>query len=200
MNVTIDPQLKDMLRGGHLTTFHCQHCGYEAHVEYDCLYHDMDHSLAVWLKYNVDDGESQIDPAATAMFSTSIKDYTSRRVRNFDELIDKVSVFSDGFSDYQIELLKLLICIREKIDISRPFHYSSIESSLLKGKSIVFALRTDHGFEGKRYQYKHYMGVVESLMPRILPFLKSSSKEWDQIDRSFMLRVLEKGGLLKSLK
>jgi hypothetical protein len=174
VNVTTDPKLKDMLCSEHLTTFICQSCGNEAHIEYDCLYHDMDRSLVVWLKYNVDDGGSQIDHAAKTMSAAFQPNYTRRRVQNFHELLDKINVFSDGFSDFEIELFKLLICIHEGIDMSLPFHYSRIESSILKGKYIVFALQTEYGFEGKRYPYKKYTTVVKPIMPKILPFLKSS--------------------------
>ena len=98
VNVSVDPELKQLLLNGDLTTFHCANCGHEAHVAFDCLYHDMDRSLALWLKYPDDSGTAHIDPAALGLLSAIDSKYKCRIVTSFHELLDKIRVFEDGFS------------------------------------------------------------------------------------------------------
>jgi len=200
INVSVDPDLKQSLLEGALTTLRCRRCGHEAHVEYDCLYHDMDRFLKVWLKYPDADGKFQIDPAAEAMFSIFAHTYTCRLVHSYHELLDKIRVFDDGFSDHTMELLKLLVCMREGIDVCRPFHYVGIEPSLLKGKSLVFALETDQGFVEKKYPLKRSLDAIRLLMPRIAPIIDNSTDEWPHVDRTYMLSALEACGLMRVMK
>jgi len=67
INVTVDPNLKQSLLNGELTTFVCNRCGEGANVTYDLLYHDMEKSLAIWLVENDDDERRQ----ARMMFSSA---------------------------------------------------------------------------------------------------------------------------------
>ena len=199
VNVSVDPELKQSLLEGTLTTLRCRRCRHEAHIAYDCLYHDMGCSLAVWLKYQEADGMFSIDPAARAMFPSFVHNYTCRLVPSFHELVDKIRIFDDGFSDHTIELLKLLICIREGIDTCCSFHYAGVESSWLKGKSLVFALQSDQGFVEKKYPLKRYLDAVQPLVPRIAPIINNPSDEWPHVDRAYMLRALEACGLMRAL-
>ena len=80
INVSVDPTLKQSLLEGALTTLRCRHCGHEAQVAFDCLYHDMDHSVVIWLKYPDDDGACGIDPAARAVSSILAHGANSRLV------------------------------------------------------------------------------------------------------------------------
>ena len=52
INVTADPELKARLMQGELTTGVCRKCGLELHITANCLYHDMDKGLAIWLRYS----------------------------------------------------------------------------------------------------------------------------------------------------
>lgn len=200
VNVWVDPKLKQSLLNGDLTTFRCQHCGHEAHVAYDCLYHDMDRSLAIWLKYPEPDGSFNIDRAAKAMFSTLGENYTCRIVASFHELLDKIRVFDDGFCDHAIELLKVMICIRERIDLCCPIHYVGVESSWFKRKLLAFALQTKEGFIERRYPMQSYLDAVKLLMPRILSIINNTSDDWQHVNRTMMLHVLEVSGLMRAIK
>lgn len=42
MNVTQDPDAKDLLLAGTINVFKCPKCGYESLLDVDFLYHDMD--------------------------------------------------------------------------------------------------------------------------------------------------------------
>jgi len=199
VNVSVDPNLKKSLMDGDLTTFICSNCGNEAHVEFDCLYHDMDNSLAIWLKHPDADGLVSVDPRALEMFSSFMENYTRRIVTSFHELLDKIRIYDDGFIDYSIELLKLLICIREGIDIESPFYYSRIESSFLRQKSLEFVLATNEGFVERQYPLKQYLNSIKPLMPKVIAAAEEESEDWPYVNRSFMVRILEQTGLMRAL-
>lgn len=200
INVSVDPDLKQLLLDGVLTTFRCDYCGHEAHIEYDCLYHDMDRNLALWLKYPGSDGQARVDPLTKGLFSAVCPTHTRRLVYSFHELVDKIRVFDDGLSDHVVELLKLLICVREGIDVYRPFHYIGVRKSLFASKCLVFALQTEQGFVEKKYPLKQCLDAVRPLVPKVAPFTDASDDEWPHVDRRCILRVLEAGGLMRRLE
>jgi len=103
INVSVDRNLKERLTRGELTTFVCEKCGLEGHVTFNCLYHDMDKQLAIWLRYP-DEQPSTQEVKLREAFSTMTKGYTCRVVRSFPDLIDKIRVFDDDFSDYLVGL------------------------------------------------------------------------------------------------
>lgn len=199
INVSIDPDLKTQLLKGELATMRCRNCEEETHVEYDCLYHDMDRFLALWLKYPGDDVTAQIDPAMGGNFPDLTTKYVCRLIPSFHELLDKICIFDDGFTDHSIELLKLIISFREKIDVSCPLHYVGIKKFLLKGKSLLFALDTGDGFVEIRYPVEKYLENILPLMQRIMPAIDATTEEWPHVDRNYMLRALEVCGLIKEM-
>jgi len=192
VNASIDPILKQKLLKGELATFVCQKCGNESHVEYNCLYHDMDRSLLISLIYPDTDGNVNDKPALKFPFAEK---YIYRTVNSFEELIEKILVFDDGLSDHAIELMKLLICFREEIDICCPFHYAGIESTWIK-KTLLFVLTTEQGFNERCYEMKQYRNLTKTIMPKISSVINSISDEWPRVNRKFMLHVLEASGLI----
>lgn len=139
VNVSLDPRLKEQLLYGLLTTFVCSECDYKCPIEYDILDHDMGRPLMIWLKYPEEDGTVSLDPSADQMFDLLESNYRFRLVTSFQDLVEKIRIFDDGFDDVTIETLKLFVCIRELIDITAPFRYDRTEGSFLSGKSLVFA-------------------------------------------------------------
>jgi len=200
VNATVDPSLKKSLLTGDITTFSCSNCGNEAHVEFDCLYHDMDGSLAIWLKHPNTNGLVSIDQRAVEISLSFMEGYTRRMVKTLHELIDKIRIYDDGFIDYTIEMLKLLICIREEIDIEIPFHYSGIEISFLRQKSIAFVLAANEGLLERQYPLKQYLNSIKPLMPKIVASAEEEAEEWPHVNRSFMVRILERAGLMRALQ
>lgn len=199
INVTVDPGLKAPLLSGDLTTFRCNECGFEARVASDCLYHDMDRELAVWLKYPDEEEPLEIEAVARELFSTLVPGRTCRLVSSLNELYDKICLADDGYSDHSIELFKLIVCIRDRIDLSIPMHYSATESSWFRGTSLVFAVELEEGFVERRYP-KSQLDSATKLIPRLNPIIGSPSDKWPRVDRMFMLRVLQAAGLMREIK
>lgn len=195
INVTVDPELKKSLLDGELTTFRCKLCGNEAHVSYDCLYHDMGKSIAIWLK-EVESAENEL---AKSIFLTATNIKTTRTVRTIHELLDKIKIFDDGFSDFEIELFKFSMCIRQQIDLCLPFHYSETHTSLFGRKTLVFVVARGGEYESLSCLANDYEASVLPFANMVRPLVPDSAFEWAKLDRSFILHFLEKGGLMQSI-
>lgn len=105
VNVTLDPTLRDKLRSGELTTFHCAHCGHTAEVVAPLLYHDMDKCWMFWL---VPDGKLP-KQAEGDLLSKHLPGYCLRLVRSRNELLEKLTIFDASLDDRLIAVVKLLL-------------------------------------------------------------------------------------------
>lgn len=199
VNVTEDPKLKDQLLTHELTTFRCSRCGHEAHVAFDLLYHDMDKRLAIWLKYPDDTGRFGVDPLARDLFAAITDEYTCRRVPSFQELLEKILVFDSGLNDYAVELAKLLICIREGIEISSPLYYYKTCRSLLSGRRLVLARGEGDEMVEVTYPWRRTMEAAESILSKLGLSHGRRSGDWQYVTREFMLHELERAGLMRQL-
>lgn len=192
INVTVDPNLKPSLLNGDLTTFCCKRCGNRAHVAYDCLYSDMEKSLAIWLK-DKDDEESQV---AKQIFLAATESRITRTVRTLHELYDKIRVFDDGFDDFEIELFKFSTCIRERFDLGLPFHYLEMHTSFFGRKSLVFVVAQSGEFDTLSCSFRDFESAIRPLAEKVRPLISASVFQWAHLNRSFILDTLQHAGLM----
>ena len=82
----------------------CTKCGFVAELEYDILYHDLQHGAMIWVAHKQETG-----------YEEKIKDirdfevplgYTMRIVSDINQLLEKVSALDAGRDDRVIELCK----------------------------------------------------------------------------------------------
>jgi hypothetical protein len=198
INVSVDSKLKERLTRGELTTFICDKCGLEAHVTSDCLYHDMDKELAVWLRYS-DEPPSSEEVKLREVLASRSNGYKYRVVRSFPDLVDKIQVFDDNFSDYVIELFKLLTCFREGVDLTTPMYYRGLEQANVGGTDLVLVLRIEKGLYRKCYRAPECLEQAEALMPILTKHFDARDK-WPQVDRLFLRGALEKTGIFNTLE
>ena len=194
INVTVDPDLKKPLLDGNLTTFHCNRCENEAHVAHDCLYHDMDRSLAIWLKAK-DTSESR---KAKQMFLAATQIKNSRTVRTAHELCDKIRIYDDGLDDFEIELFKFFTCMRQQVALDLPFHYAEMQRSPFEPVSLSFAVASNDDFEMTSCLLQDYEDAVYPIAEKIRPLLPASMFEWAELNRSFILKVLSSTGMMQA--
>lgn len=113
INVTLDPSLKERLKSGELTTFHCNHCGHAAEVVFSLLYHDMEKRWMIWL---VPDGKLP-SGMADGLPNKRLPGYLLRLVRSRNELIEKLSVLDTGMDDRIVAAIKLML--RQRLERDR---------------------------------------------------------------------------------
>jgi len=114
LNADLSPAAKEQLLDGTLFSVTCAKCQKKSQVHYPLLYHDMKNKLMIQLALSDEDAEvfKEItsskgdDPAASII--ESMKDYKYRLVFDSDDLREKAMIFSHGFDDRVIEIMKLL--------------------------------------------------------------------------------------------
>lgn len=198
INTSVDPELKNKLFQGKLTTYVCNHCGAEGEVTYDILYHDMDSPLLLYLKYPDEDGQIYLDDEIEGMAGLLGDHYTFRTVPSFRELVEKVKIFDDGFDDFTIELLKLMVCLREGIDIVDPFYYERKEGLFPSGKTIVLVHSVGEELIEKRYSVNKQLSTVKEVQEKIMSLVPKESDRWICLDRRYVLRKMEQSGLART--
>jgi len=105
INVTLNPDFKEKLLNGELTTFKCENCGYSVETAYLLLYHDMDKKLMIYLDPNSELCEEQLEESSMlpSMLDPS---YQFRIVTTRNELVEKILIFEYNLDDLPLELLK----------------------------------------------------------------------------------------------
>ena len=186
INVTLDPKLKEQLLKGELTTLVCENCGAKTAVGYDCLYHDMDKSLAIWFEME----ENPEAKKARSDFSGLAE--TTRLVRTIYELFDKIKVFEDGLDDLDIELLKLYVGMSQDLDADVPFYYDHLRESESGEKFLVFAVVIDGVFKTIQYPFAHFETTILPIAEEFRAQLDRSTLAWAKVDRHFILETMGK--------
>lgn len=121
INVTVDPWAREQMLAGTFFQFTCPHCGQVAPVHHDCLYHDMDRQLMVYLIVS-DEGDPRQSAQAkrgglAAEFASHFPpSYTTRVVCSTDSLREKVLIDDRHLDDRLVEICKLFLRSRVEAD------------------------------------------------------------------------------------
>lgn len=104
INTSLDPSLKEKVRDGSLFVWTCPECGQNNLAKYECLYHDPDRKLMVWL---IPGGELPETQMQSILYHTgAMGDYTLRRVKDVTSLMEKLTIFDNGLDDVAVEMCK----------------------------------------------------------------------------------------------
>lgn len=122
INANYDTEAKEKLMHNQLFSFTCEECGETTPLLFNCLYHDMENGLMVWLMPEAGDKELQemnetvTQMQAFGMTATGL-DYRYRIVRTVNELKEKLLIEQENLDDRIIELVKVvyLVQIAEQI-------------------------------------------------------------------------------------
>ena len=199
VNVTTDPDLKREVLDGSIARFVCRTCRYSCKIEYDVLYHDMTKHIAVWLKYPIEGGFFRIDPAAASMSDVFGETCIRRVVPSYEELVEKIRIVDVGFDDFEIELVKLLVCIREQIDITEPFVFAGLKTSLLGETLVVFTCVQEDKSRDKDYPLQNVQSTIAKIRP-LLQQLPRDEEAWPYVNREYVLKRLSDAGLMRHLE
>lgn len=187
VNVTVDPELKPRLLARELTTFTCRYCGISADLESNCLYHDMDKGILVWLMY-----EGSVTGELRAMFDQFGEHKIRRTVSSINDFIEKIGILDNGLDDFEIELFKFCTCIKMQIDLATPFYFIETESASLTETTLVFAIQEGDEPEAIGCLLSDFKAAIAPTMKKIQPSFDRSELNWAQLDRNFILKLFQK--------
>lgn len=122
INASLDTEAKDKLLRNQLFTFTCEECGESTSLIFNCLYHDMEHGLMVWLMPEAGEQElKEMNDTVAQMQAFGMtaegQEYRYRVVRTVNELKEKLLIEQENLDDRIIELLKVayLVQVAENI-------------------------------------------------------------------------------------
>jgi predicted nucleic-acid-binding Zn-ribbon protein len=199
INTSANPDLKQKLLDGELTAFICKKCGFQSLVEYDTLYHDMKNQRAFWLKYPEQNKVSEIDNIAKDFFSEFSEKYTTRLITSYHELIEKISICDNGFNDFETELLKLVISMRDGIDLSKPMYFTHKEIPFLGSKKMVFLIFEGNDYIEMKYPIKNDLNEFKPVLEKLLIDQLLTNNKWPYINRDTILKLLENAGMMSKI-
>lgn len=129
INSDFSDDVAQQIMSGDLFNVRCPHCQFTSHLEYDFLYHDLQHGAMVWVLHkktqNYISKVNEIRSAQKPPYSTL------RIVSNMNELKEKVSCLESMRDDRIIELYKVfsvynLLSQRPNYAVSSAFFLSSL--------------------------------------------------------------------------
>jgi len=120
INAATDPDLKAKVLSGEAFLWECSKCGKSNLAAYDCLYHDPEQKIMVWM---LPFGEPEGPEKDAIMNQTrAMGDYRLRIVNNAGDLMEKVMIFDAGLDDRCIELVKF-VALKELPGVSNLHFY-----------------------------------------------------------------------------
>lgn len=140
INSDFAEDVAQQIMSGDLFNVRCPHCQFTSHLEYDFLYHDMQHGAMVWVLHkkaqNYISRVNEIRTAQNPPYSTL------RIVSNMNELKEKVSCLESMRDDRIIELYKVfsvynLLSQRPDYAVSNTFF------SVLSGQEMIYIYDND---------------------------------------------------------
>lgn len=112
INVTLDPELKTKLLKHTIFDWRCPHCQQQYTMPYGFLYHDMEKKLLIHFFQNEETLQETLQShlkEETILQHFLNAGYQVRYVADYEELIEKISLFEEGFDDRGIEVVKAII-------------------------------------------------------------------------------------------
>lgn len=122
LNADLDPAAKEQLLDGSLFEFTCEACGHTALLNYEMLYHDMQHRVMV--SYCPPEqaeqrmAEFEEIRRQNEAAGVSMQDYRFRIVTSQNALREKVLIFDLGLDDRIVEITKLYTLVQ--VDRDHP--------------------------------------------------------------------------------
>ncbi len=201
VNTKISPLAKEKILRNELFKFHCANCGHEAIMEYDCLYHDMDKKLLVYLipNYKIEDIadlRNRIDESVRVLENRKDTDkkykelkngYTYRIVKNSAELTEKIRIFDSGLNDMAVEIVKFLFAGHlQKNSPERKVR--EIVFLIENGQQAFLALSENSDASGYTFPKELYHSVMEECGGT---FREEEERQILAVDSQWAKRILD---------
>jgi hypothetical protein len=117
--------------------------------------------------------------------------YQLRIVFSHHELQEKIRVFDALGSDFEVELLKLLVSMSNGIDLEEEMYFVRFERKFLGKKQVCFEM-PKRSFQPLRcFPVPGRVKSIELLIEK----LRRVRTQWLNVNRSFMLEQLVQSGL-----
>ncbi|WP_400168069.1 CpXC domain-containing protein [Fidelibacter multiformis] len=152
LNASKNPELKEKLMHGDLTTMVCEACQAAVFVKFDMIYHDLDEKMMILLRYPDENGDvPEFDPESLGLVKAMGDDYILRSVYNFPDFLEKIRIIDDGFDDVTLEILKYMFRVSNHLEPDEMILYEGTKDSKEGDEQIVLIRPM-----GSEYMAYHY--------------------------------------------
>ncbi len=192
ITVKDSPDLKSDLLGGKLNMFSCPSCETRRLMPNPMLYHDEEQKLMLLFSPADDPIKKQqmYDKLKTSSRKSGelegLEGYNLRFVSEYNELLEKILIFDNGFSDKAIEVIKLMI-LSQEVDKSqqRVCRFGKLENGALEFMIYDSIENMTYTSSVPLETYNTiYAALIESGM-------KPYSFDWEIVDGAYATRLLD---------
>ena len=136
--------------------------------------------MAVWLKYADDKGAiNETDKQALGVWTSLMaRQYTTRTVRTFERLVEKIRIFDHGLDDFAIEIFKLVVRMREGIDLACPMLFDSVTRTFFARPILVLKVPAGNRAVKKRYPLRAALADIQPFLESLAAADPPPIEEW----------------------
>lgn len=186
LNTDFAPDVIETVISGERFAGKCLNCGFEAHLEYDMLYHDMKHGAAIWVVH--DNGPEYARKVAEVRETELLPYAMTRIVPNMDALREKAACLESGKDDRVVELCKVFL-VSQTSQKMPDFEFRNAFYTYCNGKDIVFL----YGAAGKEIAYQLSDRVYGAIAERFKqPLAQMVQTPYQMIDYDWAADFFEK--------
>lgn len=192
INFNKNPDYYEIVKNLSIFNVECENCHNNVLIKYDAMYLNEDKKYLIYILSDINMINSfrhQIRYIVESSLNTDDKynfdEFTSRLVFNFNELIEKLSIFELGLNDKIIEILKYSL-YKDRIDGSLEF--DSVYFDGLNGVTLEFVLlnsKDEEKYQRVGLNIEHYNKFVDKLIK-----IKFNDEFFTEINRGWVEKQL----------
>lgn len=183
--------LKSDLLAGKINMFRCPSCEHTALMPQPLLYHDEEKKLMILFSPTNDPVikeqmfENVKETSKNSGELEKLEGYNLRFISDYNELLEKILIFDNGFNDKAIEVIKLMI-LSQDVDKSEQ---RNCRFGKLCDDGIEFMI---HDFiENQIYTSTVPVSSYDTVYKNLLESgMKPYSFDWEEVDSSYATRLL----------
>ena len=137
LNTDFAPDVIETVISGERFAGKCLNCGFEAHLEYDMLYHDMKHGAAIWVVH--DNGPEYARKVAEVRETELLPYAMTRIVPNMDALREKAACLESGRMTGSSSCARCFWC-RRRVRRCRILNSEMPFTPIAMGKTSYFSM------------------------------------------------------------
>jgi hypothetical protein len=185
VDVTLEPKLRQQVIDKKLNHVGCSKCDFATNHASSLLYQDHQNDFMVQLASDAQFKESEADKALGDVEDESLEQLQTRRVRSYEELIEKIYLLEAGLDDRVVEVLK-----QQLQDQEPDLKVAPIAFAAKKGEELEFFTRTEKGLGRFQVPVAAYASLREALLG--LGLSAKQESPWLVVDAAYAEAVMKR--------
>jgi hypothetical protein len=185
VDVTLEPKLRLQVVEKKLNSLKCKKCAAESTLEAPFLYQDHQRDFMVQLASDEQFTDAHVEAAFEVLEGDTQDEITTRRVRSYDALVEKILTFEAKLDDRVVEIMKLQVKKQQPEMKDFPFMLVGATRDALRFHAV-----TDQGLGRFDLPFDSYKALAETLKELGLP--AREPEQWCVIDGDHAAATLKR--------